>query len=370
MSSPRGPTSASEDSKESSRAEAQTESSDANGDVNAATPRRSVWNRPSNCEVVPGSVMGGAVAWPALSELTRPGTRSSAEVTRPITDGSSSSSQSPAVSQGSQRQVNNANNHNSSSHNSPRVRSRNRVSDSSSGGGPSHNNLNRPLAQAPPPFPAFRVPYPIVPPVLDNPMTGPRPFRGVSQGNDHSSNRNGSRRGNYGPRPRGDGARRDQDRRDIHVMPPPYMPHPGFMPPPMQPAAPPFLSAPVAVFPGQMGFDINASLMYPADSFRPIPIVQSPPPLLFSPTTTEGHLPYMILRQIEYYFSDENLIKDDFLRNRMDEGGWVPISLIASFRRVQNLTNDIPTILDSLSQSTVLEIQPVVKKFDFIERSA
>lgn len=32
--------------------------------------------------------------------------------------------------------------------------------------------------------------------------------------------------------------------------------------------------------------------------------------------------------------SDENLIKDTFLRGKMDEQGWVPISLIATFKRV------------------------------------
>ncbi|PWA96796.1 RNA-binding protein Lupus La [Artemisia annua] len=43
-----------------------------------------------------------------------------------------------------------------------------------------------------------------------------------------------------------------------------------------------------------------------------------------------------ILKQIEYYFSDDNLVKDNFLRSHMDEEGWVPVTLIAGFRR-QNL---------------------------------
>jgi len=32
--------------------------------------------------------------------------------------------------------------------------------------------------------------------------------------------------------------------------------------------------------------------------------------------------------------SDANLVRDEYLRSNMDEQGWVPISLIASFPRV------------------------------------
>lgn len=47
----------------------------------------------------------------------------------------------------------------------------------------------------------------------------------------------------------------------------------------------------------------------------------------------------------EYYFSDENLQRDFFLRRRMDTDGWIPISLIASFHRVQALTQDVNLII-------------------------
>ena len=46
----------------------------------------------------------------------------------------------------------------------------------------------------------------------------------------------------------------------------------------------------------------------------------------------------------EYYFSDENLQKDFFLRNQMDEEGFVPISVIANFNRLQALTQDTELI--------------------------
>lgn len=51
-----------------------------------------------------------------------------------------------------------------------------------------------------------------------------------------------------------------------------------------------------------------------------------------------------IKRQIEYYFSVDNLERDFFLRRKMDADGFLPITLIASFHRVQALTTDISLI--------------------------
>ncbi|KAF7801270.1 la-related protein 1C-like [Senna tora] len=42
-----------------------------------------------------------------------------------------------------------------------------------------------------------------------------------------------------------------------------------------------------------------------------------------------------IVKQIEYYFSNENLIKDSYLRSKMNHKGWVHIDVIAEFRRVK-----------------------------------
>ncbi|KAJ3589232.1 hypothetical protein NHX12_010078 [Muraenolepis orangiensis] len=44
-----------------------------------------------------------------------------------------------------------------------------------------------------------------------------------------------------------------------------------------------------------------------------------------------------VKRQIEYYFSLDNLERDFFLRRKMDQEGFLPIGLIASFHRVQAL---------------------------------
>jgi len=47
----------------------------------------------------------------------------------------------------------------------------------------------------------------------------------------------------------------------------------------------------------------------------------------------------------EYYFSNENLIKDFFLRRQMDSDGWIPVELLASFRRVRIHTGSVNTQL-------------------------
>ncbi|KAL8152254.1 hypothetical protein V2J09_010014 [Rumex salicifolius] len=64
-----------------------------------------------------------------------------------------------------------------------------------------------------------------------------------------------------------------------------------------------------------------------------------------------------IVKQIEYYFSDENLLTDHFLISQMDGEGWVPISIIADFRRVKRMCSDIQFIMDALQISHSVEVQ-------------
>lgn len=61
--------------------------------------------------------------------------------------------------------------------------------------------------------------------------------------------------------------------------------------------------------------------------------------------------------QIEYYFGQENLIKDVHLRrNCMDHEGWVRIATLAGFRRVQNMTMDLSIIMEALQEIPTLEL--------------
>ncbi|CAI4057053.1 hypothetical protein N7582_000764 [Saccharomyces uvarum] len=45
-----------------------------------------------------------------------------------------------------------------------------------------------------------------------------------------------------------------------------------------------------------------------------------------------------IARQIEYYFSEENLTVDNYLRSKLSKDGFAPLSLIAKFYRVVNMS--------------------------------
>lgn len=58
----------------------------------------------------------------------------------------------------------------------------------------------------------------------------------------------------------------------------------------------------------------------------------------------------------EYYFSDDNLQRDFFLRRKMDAEGYLPIRLIASFHRIQALSTDIAVVLSSIVESDQLEV--------------
>uniref|UniRef100_A0A671XER2 La ribonucleoprotein 1B n=1 Tax=Sparus aurata TaxID=8175 RepID=A0A671XER2_SPAAU len=73
-------------------------------------------------------------------------------------------------------------------------------------------------------------------------------------------------------------------------------------------------------------------------------------------TVDEKLLKEYIKRQIEYYFSLHNLERDFFLRRKMDVQGFLPISLIASFHRVQALTMDISLIMEALKSSKEVEL--------------
>lgn len=58
----------------------------------------------------------------------------------------------------------------------------------------------------------------------------------------------------------------------------------------------------------------------------------------------------------EYYFSEENLERDFFMRRKMDADGYLPVTLIASFNRVQAFTNDLSLVVDAITSSDKLEL--------------
>lgn len=126
--------------------------------------------------------------------------------------------------------------------------------------------------------------------------------------------------------------------------PPYYGPMPGFMGRPGLPGPPTmyYMPAPPGTFGGP----------FPP---RFIPYTVKPGPPLLPPETLA--LRANIVKQIEYYFSDENLQNDHYLLSLMDDQGWVPISTIADFKRVKRMSTDIPFILDALQISNAVEVQ-------------
>ncbi|KVI05220.1 la-related protein 1C-like [Cynara cardunculus var. scolymus] len=366
-------------------AETQQEGSDGSNNCNAGGVKKSAWNKPSANGVVDGTTtpVMGAASWPALSESTRPGVKSlsssSESSSKPISDGSVAVSQAPAVLQPPQKHVRtNANSHSNPNHMNP-VRQRHMRRGGSAGGASTGYSRPPPPPPLPPPFPLFDMSYGnLVPAVLDSPVREPPHFKSNSW-----SPRNPTLRNNYGPRPRSDGGsyvnngyggNRDHNHdrdwrsprnpaaRDVHQMvPPPPPPIRGFIRPPHPGPAPFIPPQPLRPYGTPMGYEMGASYIYvptlPPEPYRGAPLLPHAPSSSMFVPLMDPPLHVLILNQIDYYFSDANLVKDNFLRSQMDEEGWVPIALIAGFRRVQSLTNDIQMILNSLRDSATVEIQ-------------
>ncbi|KAI7758285.1 hypothetical protein M8C21_009644 [Ambrosia artemisiifolia] len=304
---------------------------------------KSVWSKPDPVEGTgSSSPVMGAASWPALSDSTRPGFKSSKQPS----DGSTAVSQAPVVSQPPPKQVkpnlnshNNNNNNNNPNH--ARPRSIKRGGGTGSGGGAAGGFIRPPQPPPlPPPFPALNRP-----PGRRNNF-GPRPF----------NNGYGGRREHHGVRSPAGGAR------DGHVPPHQMAPPP---PPPFRGYfRPPFLfPQPVRPYGAPMGYDMGGSYVY-FPTLAPAPYRGGAPVLSHgasvsstSMSSTDLSLHDEILKQIEYYFSDDNLVKDNYLRSHMDEEGWVSITLIAGFPKVQAMTNDVQMLLGTLRDSSTVEIQ-------------
>ncbi|XP_055908708.1 la-related protein 1 isoform X2 [Eupeodes corollae] len=63
-----------------------------------------------------------------------------------------------------------------------------------------------------------------------------------------------------------------------------------------------------------------------------------------------------IRKQVEYYFSETNLTGDFFLRRKMDNEGYIPIALIASFHRILALTADVALVIAAIKESDKLDM--------------
>ena len=69
-------------------------------------------------------------------------------------------------------------------------------------------------------------------------------------------------------------------------------------------------------------------------------------------SSSDPDLDKKIIRQIEYYLSDVNMVRDKFLKNEVTKDeGWIPLSVLTTFKRLQSLTTDFKTIMNALKNS-------------------
>ncbi|XP_007046622.2 PREDICTED: la-related protein 1C [Theobroma cacao] len=362
---------------------------------NGNAGKRPAWNKPSNGAAEFGAVMG-AHMWPALSESARVFSKSSSDSSKASPDGSSSPAvpvsqgSGNALSSSSQKQVSNNVNSNSNATPNNAMPVRQRLMKRNSNNSASNGGLTQPQPQPQGPVAEATANNPS----RDHIQRGGFVSQPHSGGNDHPHPRNSFRNRNGGPHPRGDGShhqnyggRRNQDHgnqdwngrnfnsRDGHMQPrvvSRLMRHP---PPPPPPNTAPFITPPpVRPFGTPMGFPELPSHVYllpapPPESLRGVPFVAPMPQVFFpAPEPQDHQLHARIVNQIDYYFSNENLIKDTYLRQNMDDQGWVSIKLIAGFKKVSFLTDNIQLILDALRSSTVVEVQgdKVRKRIDWM----
>lgn len=81
--------------------------------------------------------------------------------------------------------------------------------------------------------------------------------------------------------------------------------------------------------------------------------------------TTELNLSERVTKQIAYYFSDVNVIKDKFLLEEFKkDDGWVKLSTLLTFARLKQLTKDEDRLVQALKdvQSDVVELDEIKKQ--------
>ncbi|XP_050441321.1 la-related protein 1B isoform X2 [Adelges cooleyi] len=80
-------------------------------------------------------------------------------------------------------------------------------------------------------------------------------------------------------------------------------------------------------------------------------------PFMTYPVINEQTVINLLKQQISYYFSTDNLCKDTFFRFHMDDDGFVPVTFIASFKRVRELSQDVSLVLKAMIDMEELEIK-------------
>ncbi|XP_044950538.1 la-related protein 1B-like [Hordeum vulgare subsp. vulgare] len=144
-----------------------------------------------------------------------------------------------------------------------------------------------------------------------------------------------------------------------------YQPGPFQRPPPQSPAAAHFMMPPFVSYVQPIAYPSDLQVSYPyyvtqvEQQFQNMHLIR-PPMQPLALQQDQIKLQNDIQLQIEHYFSTNNLCHDTYLRERMDDQGWVPIDLIAGFPMLTRFTMlgiDTNYILDSIRGSELLEVQ-------------
>jgi la-related protein 1 len=103
----------------------------------------------------------------------------------------------------------------------------------------------------------------------------------------------------------------------------------------------------------------NTQQISPLQTVGPVfdyPGMQPMSPIPYDPYVEQYSLLAMVTMQLEYYFSIDNLCKDVFLRKQMDSKGFVPLTVIQKFKRIQSLTTDPGLLRFACQESEIIEI--------------
>ena len=71
---------------------------------------------------------------------------------------------------------------------------------------------------------------------------------------------------------------------------------------------------------------------------------------------SQERLKQLLVHQLEYYFSRENLANDTYLVSQMDGDQFVPIWTVANFNQIKKLTTDIKLITQVLKESPNVQV--------------
>ncbi|GJN40412.1 hypothetical protein PR202_gb29620 [Eleusine coracana subsp. coracana] len=170
---------------------------------------------------------------------------------------------------------------------------------------------------------------------------------GAGRGGQRNHNNGGGRRGNGAT---GFGGRRRGGYEGFYRGPPPMGME---MPSPVSPVSPMYYFGPPPPPEALRGMTLAPPMVGPPA----YPYFQAPHESQPDSDADAQENQAKLLKQMEFYFSKDNLCMDVFLRRRMDDQGWVDISLIAGFKKVRELTNDLQYIKETVQSSSILETQ-------------